>query len=64
MEYKVIDVQFGLYNCDTIFIQVGNDIFQVPIDKRIKITRELIDKKIIIENLYNVPLTEVNLVKK
>lgn len=58
MNCKVVDIKFGKYDCNTIFIQVDKDIVQIPINKKVKIN-DLIDKSIIIDDLYNVPLDKI-----
>lgn len=58
MNCKVVDIKFGKYDCNTIFIQVDKDIVQIPINKKVKIN-DLIDKLIIIDDLYNVPLDKI-----
>lgn len=59
MNCKVIDIQFGKYDCNTIFIQVDKDIVQIPINKKVEIPKDLIEKSIIIDDLYNVPLNKI-----
>ena len=63
MNYEVTDLQFGLYDCDTLFIKIDKDIVQVPVSKKANVTKELIGKLITIEYLYNVPLEKVILAK-
>ena len=59
MNYKVTNIQIGKYESDTLFIEVDKEVFQIPISKKAKVTKDLIGKLINIENLYNVPLEKV-----
>lgn len=59
MNYEVLDLQFGKYDCDTIFIKVDKDTVQIPIIKIAKIPSDLVGKLIVINDLYNVPLDKV-----
>ena len=63
MKYEVVDFQVGLYDCDTIFLKVDKDVFQIPISKKSRVTTDLVGKSIIVENLYDVPLDKVVLQK-
>ena len=63
MNYEVTDLQFGLYDCDTLFIKVDKDIVQVPVSKKANVTKELIGKLITIKDLYNVPLDQIIIAK-
>jgi len=59
LNYKVTNIQIGKYESDTLFIEVDKEVFQIPISKKAKVTKDLIGKLINIENLYNVPLEKV-----
>ena len=59
MNYKITNIQIGKYESDTLFIEVDKEVFQIPISKKAKVTKDLIGKLINIENLYNVPLEKV-----
>jgi len=59
LNYEVTNLEFGLYDSDTLFIKVDKYIVQVPVSKKVSATKDLIGKLITIENLYNVPLDKV-----
>jgi len=59
LNYKVTSIQIGKYESDTLFIEVDKEVFQIPISKKAKVTKDLIGKLINIENLYSVPLEKV-----
>jgi len=59
LNYKITNIQIGKYESDTLFIEVDKEVFQIPISKKAKVTKDLIGKLINIENLYSVPLEKV-----
>lgn len=59
MNYKVIDFKVGFYDSDTVFIDVDKEIYQIPVSKKAKVSKDLVDKLITIDNLYNVPLDKI-----
>jgi len=59
LNYKVIDFKVGFYDSDTVFIDVDKEIYQIPVSKKAKVSKDLVDKLITIDNLYNVPLDKI-----
>lgn len=53
MKYIVKDFKGGLYEFDTLFIQVDNEIIQIPVLKDAEANEQLIGKSIIIKDLYS-----------
>jgi len=54
-----MDFKVGFYDSDTVFIDVDKEIYQIPVSKKVKESKDLIGKLITIDNLYKVPLDKI-----